>query len=413
MEVFGEVRSILQQPPTMLSFFKLRGLIEDRACPEDVFVYIDEHLQKWPPHIFRYPHHSWLPEDGGEVSRKVAFCNAFRLTSSEVSFRVLLAWLSSPHWRQVRFLGLSSLRLSPSQWREFGQIDALRSLLSLDVASCTLGGERIHALCELPFVKELQAINVGYTGLGEEELQVLSSVPWTRLEVLRLRANSLGANLLGPLARGEYWSTLRELDLSNNPVNADGMARLADAGSLEHVTSLGLRGCNITSEGLERLVSSRGFSKLEVLDLSRGAIEDLSKNTHRLARFTRLCELRLHGNRLGANNLEYLLEDDMIPQIEVLDLSVTELGDDGVALLARCERFENLRELDLAGNRMGADGARALARAPWLANLERLDVGLVADHAFDVVEAFANSPYLPEDLKQPWLGRFERLRDRI
>jgi|GEM_PF-2776543 len=413
MDVFGEVRSILQEPASMLSFFKLRDLFQDGTCPEEVFVYIDEHLQKWPPDILRYPPHSWLSDDGGELPAMVAFCNAFRLNTPDVGYDVVFSWLDSPRWRDIVYLALPSFRISSEQWLELGKIEALQSLVSLDLTFCDLGSGRIDAICALPFVADLQTLSVGHNGLGEDGLDALARVPWTQIETLRLRSNRIDAFSLGPLVRGEHWASLRSLDLSLNPIGQDGASRLANVEALDGVTALSLNNCNITSDGLEALVVGRGFSKLEVLDLSLCAIDDLSRNTHRLSRFQNLRALKLHANRLRVDNLEHLLADDVVPRLEELDLSVTAQGEKSLYLLAQCDRFESLRRLKFAGNYISPEGARALAYAPWLANLEAFDLGLVADAEFDVVEAFANSLHLPAELKQPWVKRFQRLCDAM
>ena len=412
MDLFGEVRSILQEPPSPSSFFRLRGLFEDGSCPEEVFVYIDEHLGRWPPNIPRYIPHMWLPKDGGALPRVASFCNAFVLTDSDTSFEVVRSWLGSEHSRGLSLLGLPRFRIAAEQWQMLGELDALQALDYLDVSGCGLGEEGSAVICSLPFLKGLQTLDVSSNAIGEEGLDALAAVPWSRLETLRTRANSLDAFALGGFVRGEHWSTVRTLDLSNNPIGEDGVERIARARGLASVVSLSFAYCNITSGGLARLTRGDGLRQLESLDLSSTSIEDLSENAHRLERFSKLRELRLHGNRLRAENLAFLLEDGVIPQLEVLDLSVTALGDEGIARIARCDRFESLRELRLAGNRMTADGARALAQATWLSGLEKLDLGLVNDARLDVVEAIANAPLLPEALKQPWRDRHARLLAR-
>jgi uncharacterized protein (TIGR02996 family) len=77
---------------------------------------------------------------------------------------------------------------------------------------------------------------------------------------------------------------------------------------------------------------------------------------------------------LGDQGLAVVARCPFLRHLEGLLLRGQDITPEGVAALTASPYLHRLRWLDLAGNRLGADGARLLAGWPGLAGLTRLDV---------------------------------------
>jgi len=408
-DLFGEVRSVLQNPPSQATFYALCQLFEDGTCPDAILPYIESHIDRWPDDVMRWVPYHWFHLKGGEFPKLVSLCNALALPDPSTPFYEFVSFLDSEHLPRLTTLDLARFHPEPSQWEQLGEYEASSEITSLNITGCRLDDEALDAVCDLPFFPGLRSLDAGYNNLGRGGLQRLASVPWSGLESLQLRANKLDADACAVFSQFGEGARLKELDVSWNPIGPQGVAAMASAVCLQGVTSLRLDYCDLTSHGLAHLVTAHGFQELESLSLQSNAIESLSHTTHhRFARFSRLRALSLAANQLRAENVRYLLEDDIIPQLTSLDLSYTELQNAGAELVAACERFDSLRHLDLGMNRLGHSGIRALANAPWIARLDTLMLG-GNDLRLDAIVELCESPYLPPKLKEAWRSQQRQL----
>lgn len=86
-------------------------------------------------------------------------------------------------------------------------------------------------------------------------------------------------------------------------------------------------------------------------------------------------ELDLCGNELGNRGLALLARSPFLTQLEALDLGFNGLDDEGVAALARSSDFPRLAALALNDNgRITSEGLKLLAESPFFAGLTTLDV---------------------------------------
>lgn len=87
-----------------------------------------------------------------------------------------------------------------------------------------------------------------------------------------------------------------------------------------------------------------------------------------------IARLDLSLSELTADQLAILLASPHLGELRSLDLLGCKIGPTGAAALAGCAKLKRTQALALSGCKIGADGAAALARSPYLAALTSLDV---------------------------------------
>lgn len=212
------------------------------------------------------------------------------------------------------------------------------------------------------------ATKVAVTWSAEAPVRIAQIRQQDLVTALRIR---LGANAAE--ADDEYWADEPDFDENNEPLpppshDSDGLAEV-DFGDLRELSLAYFR---IGDAGARALAAATSTGRMDTLDLRYCGIGD--EGVAALAgsgNFGGLRCLRLHHNRITGR---------------------------GVRALAR---FERLEELDLRGNRIGEDGARALIEAPYAGSLKRLFL-----HRPDVSDAgvrvLASAPQLPTALRSFW-----------
>ena len=138
----------------------------------------------------------------------------------------------------------------------------------------------------------------------------------------------------------------------------------------------------------------RGFIEsisVDTLDFLRRGDEILRRSAIRRVRFldasrsfARLVEspllgkipqIDLFGNALGNGALHLLARAGQLTRLEVLQLGMNDITDQGLRALAGIPHLTSLRELYLDDNgQIGMPGIRALADSPYLTQLRRLDL---------------------------------------
>ena len=61
-QLFGELRSVLARPPSEEVFVEVCALVEARDLPDEVLVYLADHLNRWPETITRRMPRPWAEE---------------------------------------------------------------------------------------------------------------------------------------------------------------------------------------------------------------------------------------------------------------------------------------------------------------------------------------------------------------
>ncbi len=277
-------------------------------------------------------------------------------------------------WPLVRSLDLARRGLGDEEVMQLAASPAMSTITSLTLADNQISGDGAAALAASNHLEGLRRLDLGRNRIGSKGIESLAaSDRLTHLESLSLDGNGLGARGAEALASARF--RVKELDLSDNDIQASGVSALAASASLGCLECLKLRGNTIGSDGVGAIATSRTLTELQELDLSQngigpsgGAALALSANVGRLHAFS------LAQNDLGVKGLELLLSSNRFGALEVLDLSSNDFGAQGAMVLASSPFARRLKRLDIADNRLGDAGLAAFLGAPHLSGLRVLSV---------------------------------------
>lgn len=240
-----------------------------------------------------------------------------------------------------------------------------------------LGADAAALLGNSPYATRLTELAFESDGITADGLETLARSPlFSRLTALELRSNVIApALLVDALAAARAPGTLgrlslaynhitrydaahlfalpvlhglEQLDLSDNPLNVEGVQSLAESGALRGVRSLTLSYTLPGVPGVRALTETGGLSGVRCLDLS--------------------------ANRLGPVAVKLVAESTAARGLRVLNLANNPVGDAGATALANSRGCAGLLDLDLSEAELTDTGALALADSPHLGNLLRLNL---------------------------------------
>lgn len=192
---FGELRSLLAQPPSKIGWVRLCMLLDEayRARPEEVaklwVPYAERALASWPASLRVSPTQWFVPLELGHTVPMLTLVRVLDWSDSEISYNTISMLIQCPELAHLESLDLS------------------HNLLEDDALAMILGGACWH--------RSLRQLNVSSCGIAEASLT---------LALTRFRCVAL-----------------RELDLSDNWMIADSLGLLLAHESLARLDSLILK----------------------------------------------------------------------------------------------------------------------------------------------------------------------------
>jgi uncharacterized protein (TIGR02996 family) len=245
----------------------------------------------------------------------------------------------------------------------------LARLRRLDFAHGRFDAQDVLQLTEAPGAAQLAELGFAFDSLAQSGLAALAgSELFARLSVFELRTSALlPALLVDALGAAREPGALERVCLTDNGIGRDDAAHLFALPALRTVRELDLSDNPLTAHGVRALADS---------DVPRG-----------------LRALNLSRTRPGVPGVRALLGARGLSGLRALDLSDNALGPVAARAVAGCDALRGLRCLSAAHNPLGDAGAGALADAPALAGLLELDVrdAQLTDAG---AEALAASPHL-------------------
>ncbi|XP_047547498.1 ribonuclease inhibitor isoform X2 [Lutra lutra] len=306
-------------------------------------------------------------------------------------------------WARTMNLDIQCQELSDARWTELLPLMQQYEVVRLD--DCGLTEERCKDICSaLQANPSLTELSLCTNELGDGGvrlvLQGLQS-PGCKIQKLSLQNCCLtkaGCGVLPGVLRSV--PTLRELHLSNNPLEDTGLQLLCE-GLLDpqcHLENLQLEYCNLTAASCVSLASAlKAKQHFKALAVSNNEIEEAGVRALCQGLVGSACQLealRLENCGLTAASCEDLRGVVAAkPSLQVLDLGDNKLGDQGVATLcssllrSSCQirvlwlwdcditatgcrdlcrvvrAKQSLKEMSLAGNVLGDEGARLLCES--------------------------------------------------
>jgi uncharacterized protein (TIGR02996 family) len=219
------------------------------------------------------------------------------------------------------------------------------------------------------------------------------------LDETRLRSESVRG-----LLRTGFWRRCREFRLTRGQCPPALMAELAVEPGPEGLRLLRIGETGLRDEGVRHLLSAPWAAPLVELDLMRNFLTD---DTCRAIRdegpFRNLLrlDLRTNGPKLANGTKERITNAGIaalatapclsrLRSLNIHSLPITAAAADAVINSPNWK----LAELDLGGTDIGPDGIRVLAESPNLSRLTRLNLSFIADLKQDDLLPLAESPYL-------------------
>jgi uncharacterized protein (TIGR02996 family) len=254
--------------------------------------------------------------------------------------------LACAHLNRIETLSLVSNRLGPRRTVELAACPNLSRVETLKLSTNEMGVSGLRALVESSRLSRLSRLEVNSNELGDEAIVEAASCPGLqRIQHLNLSANDLGVRSLQALVDSEYTSALGALDLRYAQISGEGFRILAGSRRWGNLTRL----------------SVLAFSEADIVHLSAWP---LLQNIRVLAL----------GSRLAAAQLKPLLSSASMRNVHKLNLDMSHLGNQGVAMLVNSTAWPGFRDLSLRWNEISQAGVQALvaARKPKL--LRHLDL---------------------------------------
>jgi hypothetical protein len=153
--------------------------------------------------------------------------------------------------------------------RILGEAASLDALENLDLSDNELRAEGIRDLLGSSHLGALMVLDLGGNAIGDDGARALADGTLSKLTTLNLSGNGITVDGAKALARGKGYPALHSLDLSMNPVGADGVRALGSAG-LPQISELYLLGSEIGPSG-----ARAGQGRLEAEAL--GALGQLAR----------------------------------------------------------------------------------------------------------------------------------------
>ena len=264
---FGQVRSILSQPPSSETFESLIDALPlfdiEFTTEHELFVYASQHLERWPTHILRPLTPSILhASDPDHISCATQLCNC--ITTSILSDDDLTTQCTPKTFCKVTTLLFDQTYFDDVRDNHLISSDGpLPQLTTIKLCSPTLPiyAERLFlSLAQSSRLKQLTTLNIGFTDVSKQTLDLFFQSP-------------------------HFPQHLTHLDLQHTPtLHSEHILYLVRSNTLQHLTHLDLRLNNLSTELYTEIASSTQFPSLEWLAISHPnitpeAIRALAKST--------------------------------------------------------------------------------------------------------------------------------------
>jgi Ran GTPase-activating protein (RanGAP) involved in mRNA processing and transport len=199
-----------------------------------------------------------------------------------------------------------------------------------------MGPSGVERLLAAPFISHLEHLDLGGNNLGSEGYRILArSKKLGRIRALFLNANAIEGDALAEPNDVDWLASLDVLDLTMNPLGAEGARALSEIRREPKWMALFLLGCAIGPKGAAELAHGPAWPRLVVLSLG--------------------------GNAIGDLGVSELARSNRFPQLVTLDLAANAISDEGATALAdQYNRTNQLAAIDLIGNLFTDEGRESL-----------------------------------------------------
>jgi Ran GTPase-activating protein (RanGAP) involved in mRNA processing and transport len=303
-----------------------------------------------------------------------------------------VALAAGPHLTRLRQLALPHTCPDRDALASVAGSPALARLTHLNLVSNLLDHDKLGALAASPHLAGLRSLELSGNARLGVGASLLAGPQFAGLTQLSLRRCQIDPAALRALTAAHALPNLRRLDLSANPLTAEGVALLARSALLPRLHALSLATCRAES-GVAALAAA-DVGALRRLDLAGNGLGGEATAALAGGAFRSLVELNLTNNRLlGAEGAAALGRSAGLARLRSLNLLNCSLRPEGAEALTASATLGSLTHLILDSNNIGTPGVRRLAGWAGLAGVRVLSLGAnqIDD---DGVRALAASPHL-------------------
>jgi len=156
--------------------------------------------------------------------------------------------------------------------QEMKNAPIMKRLTRLDLNSMRLPSSELAPLLRSEHLESLTELHLVRDGLDDRVgTELFGSPVLSKLRRLKLNGNRFTPGSLRRLKKGMR-SSLESLNLSENPIESEGLEILVAADVFPNLTALDLWGCGLADAGIEALVRAPWSSAIRVLDLTNNRI---------------------------------------------------------------------------------------------------------------------------------------------
>ena len=216
---FGDLRSLLQRPPSDQNFAELVTLFPDGELSHDEFAYASDLLGRWPGHIPRTVLDAWIDWESRRFARACLLCSRLSFTRGKIPMTGIHAIAVSENLAAITRFGFNH---QPINVRDIETLFSSEHLTSL---------EQVHFDGNFFSDHCMQAM------VGSENT--------SSIQTLNIVFNELTNAGIRALVQSEHMGSLRELDLRFNKIAYHGARELLEATNLPELCFVNLMGADI------------------------------------------------------------------------------------------------------------------------------------------------------------------------
>lgn len=311
MSDFGELRALLQRPPSQLRFRRIADLLLEawRDAPErtqeERLPYALNVLERWPDAL-RSPGPSWLRT-------------------------VIISAPLSPLWKLAKHLDFTTTPLLDEHWLRLASSPQVRHITSINAAYSQQSPQGLRSLITSRNLTSLTHLDLSYTGCAPS-LHKLPDAPWwPNLTMLGLNDLIKPHISTGPLFEAlKAHTKLNHLKLAMSELGAQPQASSKLLGAIERLKTLDrlelsyLRADDETRAALGHTLTQ--LPQLTGLDLSGSLASSQAQADHEqliraISTLTNLKQLSIQHNAFNSLQLHDLLNVLQATPLQQLDLS--------------------------------------------------------------------------------------------
>jgi len=267
--------------------------------------------------------------------------------------------LSAGSWfRRLRKVYLAD-HLSAEAFEELCRLSPFPELHTLNLLNNSFPVSSWHTFARSKSFPKLTTLNLAGTDMSSGQMEALANAKNINLGLLDLSSCSIGNEGVHALVTAKWIDSLHWLDLATNRLGPGAVKRIAKCRKLSNLKYLALYDNTISGTGLHAIAGSAFLHNLSTLLLGvtyakhRNFNSDVCRNFLEKLDLPKLRRLSLSGLPIDARSVR-VLTDKKFRNLTRLELANCKLTDEAMPDLLTSPTLQGLIELNLQGNSLKA-----------------------------------------------------------